>query len=71
MIKDKSIYVTSAEVAKILGFSHDYIRKLIVTGKLKGEKLGRNWIINKKGLLKVKRQRFPRVKENSTDGRDK
>jgi len=60
MIRNKSSYVTSAEAAEIMGFSPDHVRKLIIRGKLKGEKFGRNWIIHKKELLKVKRQRFPR-----------
>jgi len=67
MIRNKSSYVTSAEAAKIMGFSADHVRKLIIRGKLKGEKFGRNWIINKKDLLKVKRQRFP--KESLPDER--
>lgn len=60
MIKNKSNYITSAEAAVILGFSADHVRKLINQGKLKAEKLGRNWIINQKDLCKIKRKRFPK-----------
>ncbi len=64
MIKNKDNYLTSAEAALALGFSHDYVRKLILQGKLKAEKLGRNWIINKKNIEKIHRQRFPRTQES-------
>jgi excisionase family DNA binding protein len=68
MIKNKNNYLTSAEAAQILGFSHDYVRKLILQGKLKAEKLGRNWIIEKKNLDKIHRQRFPKPKESIENG---
>jgi excisionase family DNA binding protein len=62
MIKSKN-YLTSAEAAKKLGFSPEYIRKLILEGKIKGEKLGRNWIIEIKNLSNIQRQRFRRNQE--------
>lgn len=68
MIKNKSNYYTSAEVADLLGFSKDHIRKLINKGKLKAEKLGRNWVIEEKNLKKIQRQRFPRKKDKVDDG---
>ena len=68
MIRNKGDYLTSAEVAAVLGFSHDYVRKLILKGKIKAEKLGRNWIVNKKNINKVHRQRFPQVKESENNG---
>lgn len=61
MIKSKDNYLTSVEAGKLLGFSTDYIRCLIARGKLKAEKLGRNWIILKEELQKVERKRFPRT----------
>jgi excisionase family DNA binding protein len=68
MKKINSNYVTCAEAANTLGFSHDHVRKLINQGRLKAEKLGRNWIIEKKNLDKIHRQRFPRHKEKVDDG---
>jgi excisionase family DNA binding protein len=68
MIKNKANYVTSAEAAELLGFSRDHVRKLIIQGRIKAEKLGRNWIIEKKNLDKISRQRFPRIKENVDNG---
>ena len=58
MIKSKQHeYITGAEAAKKLGFSADYVRKLIRTGKMDGQKIGRNWIINIEELKKITRQR--------------
>ena len=71
MIKNKANYLTSAEAAHSLGFSPDHVRKLILQGKIKAEKLGRNWIIEKKNLDKIHRLRFPKHKESVDDGSDK
>jgi excisionase family DNA binding protein len=67
MIKNRTDYLTSSEAARLLGFTPDHIRNLIYLGKIKAEKLGRNWIIQKKNLEKITRQRFPR-KEHNTHG---
>lgn len=71
MKKSRSNYITAAEAAQLLGFSHDHVRKLILRGKIKAEKLGRNWIIEKKNLEHVQRQRFPRHKESVINGSDR
>lgn len=73
MLKSKSNYITAnyitaAEAAETLGFSKDHVRKLINQGRIKAEKLGRNWIIEKKNLEKIHRQRSPRTKEKVDDG---
>lgn len=56
-------YLTSKEAAAIIGVSHDHIRRLIRDGKIKAEKLGHNWLIQRVVAKKIKRQRFPRKKE--------
>lgn len=71
MITNKEYYITSAEAAKRLNFSEDHIRKLISQGKLKAEKLGRNWIIDITDLKQIKRQRFPRIKDTYKNGINK
>jgi len=68
MIKNKGNYLTSSEAAKALGFSPDHVRKLIRQGKIKAERIGRNWIIEKKSLDKIHRQRFIKPKENVDNG---
>lgn len=69
MIKSKDNYLSSLEVANILGFTADHVRKLLLQGKIKGEKFGRNWIIDVKNVSKVTRKRFPRpAKESLSNG---
>ncbi len=69
MIKTKfEDYLTSAEAAKKLGFSADHVRKLLLQGKLRGKKIGRNWIISTREVAKVKRRRFPRKQMENLDG---
>lgn len=60
MIKNKNDYVTSAEAAKLLGFSPDHTRRLMAEGKIEAEKLGRSWIVKTKNLANIKRQRRPK-----------
>lgn len=68
MIKNKANYVTTQEAAGILGFHIDYVRRLILRGKIKAEKLGHNWLIQECDLKKVKRQRSPKTKESEDNG---
>jgi excisionase family DNA binding protein len=56
----KSHYLTSSEVAKLLGFTEGHVRRLIIQGKLKAEKVGGSWLIKPKDAQKIKRQRFKR-----------
>lgn len=63
MIKSRNNYLTSRDASAILGVTHDHVRKLIRTGKIKAEKLGHNWIIPRRSLENVKRMRFPKAKE--------
>lgn len=49
--------LTSAMAAKELGFSQDYVRRLLIEGKIKAEKIGRDWVITRRALSRIKRQR--------------
>ena len=49
--------LNSAMAAKILGFTPDYVRRLMRTGKIKAQKLGSDWIITEKSLKNINRQR--------------
>ena len=51
MIKDK--YLTSKEVAKILGYVPAHIRRLIIQGKIKAEKIGHTWLISSKAISHI------------------
>jgi excisionase family DNA binding protein len=46
--------ITTAQAAEALGIEPDSIRKLIYRGKLPAEKVGRDWLILKRDLLKVR-----------------
>ena len=63
MIKNRSVFITSMEAAGIIGVTQDHVRRLILEGKIKAQKLGPNWVINRKDLKGITRQRFPRKKE--------
>lgn len=40
-------YYTTKDLSKILGYNDDsYIRKLIISGKLKADKIGRQWMVS-------------------------
>lgn len=43
-------YLTTAELAKLLGISRIAVFKKIKSGKIKAKKIGRNFIIDKKEL---------------------
>lgn len=46
--------MTSKMVAEKLGYTPDYIRRLIMEGKLKATKLGHDWIITPKDIAHLK-----------------
>ena len=48
-------WITTVEAARLTGYTADYIRRLIRSGKLKGRKWGRDWQVSKAGLLAHKR----------------
>jgi len=50
-------YITCAEAAKILGLSHDYIRRLAGEGKLNAFKVGHFWMMTEKDLRPLQRVR--------------
>lgn len=43
-------YLTTAELAKLLGISRIAVFKKIKSGKIKAKKIGRNFVIDKKDL---------------------
>jgi len=66
MIKSKGEYLTTFEVAEIVGLSQKHINRLLSQGKLKGQKLGNNWIMETKDIKAIKRQRKRKKKDGST-----
>ncbi len=49
--------------AEMTGFAHSYIRNLCANGTIKAEKLGHDWLMTESAVLKIKRQRKPKVKK--------
>lgn len=47
MKKEESPFISLAEAAKMTNYSQDYISLLCRQGKLKAQKLGRNWVTKK------------------------
>ncbi len=46
-------FLTSSEVAKILGISRVAVFKKIRAGQIKAEKIGRNFVIDEKNLMEI------------------
>ena len=44
-------WITTAEAIKLSGYSADYLRELIRTGKIEGRKFGIVWQVSKQSLL--------------------
>ena len=60
MIKNKDHYLTTFEVAQKIGVTPDHIRRLIMQGKIKAEKLGNNWLVKPASIKNITRQRKPK-----------
>lgn len=54
----KSKLMTSAQAAKKLGFTQDWVRKLCIEGKIRAIKPGHDWLIDEKDLKDIKRVRI-------------
>jgi excisionase family DNA binding protein len=55
-------YLTTKQSAEILGVDDSRIRQLILAGRLKATKAGRDWLITSKALKAVKNRRPGRPK---------
>ena len=58
-MKLKNKYFSISDAAKLKGFSGDHLRRLILDGQLKAEKVGNSWLIAQKDLDSLKRRRAP------------
>ncbi len=45
MSKDLSKYVPTLKAAKVLGVSQDHVTRLLTGGRIKGIKLGHDWLV--------------------------
>ena len=44
-------YITTEESSRLTGYDPQHIRRLLRSGKVKGQKFGRTWMIDKQSLL--------------------
>jgi excisionase family DNA binding protein len=44
-------WITTKEAAKLTGYTAAYFRQLIARGRLSGQKIGRDWVLNKSDVL--------------------
>lgn len=68
-ISDK--YLTTAEAARLLGFTPDYVRQLIQDGKIKVEKIAGNYVMLPTALKGLERQRARKSENGSNKRRNK
>lgn len=43
-LSDKNRLISLSEAARMYGFSHDYLRELARKGRLRAQKVGRDWV---------------------------
>jgi excisionase family DNA binding protein len=44
-------WITTAEAAQLTSYNPEHIRRLVRTGKVKGKKWGREWMVDKNSLI--------------------
>lgn len=50
-------YVTTMEAVAILGVTQQRVRKMLQDKVIKGRKVGRDWMIEKRGIIERKKKR--------------
>ncbi len=53
--------ISLSEASKISGYNQDYLGSLIRSGKLKGEKIGRNWVTTNEDVEKFLKKSKPKA----------
>ena len=61
-LADKDELISLAEAARRYGFSHAYLRRLAIKGKLKAVKIARNWLTTPANVEEFIRSRQRRGK---------
>lgn len=54
---NKQKLLTTSMAAKALGFTANWVRRMILKGYIKAEKLGYDWVVKEKDIAHVKRRR--------------
>lgn len=47
----KEDWITTTEAAEISGYTRQHVRLLITSGKVKGQRFGREWQVSRSSLL--------------------
>ena len=63
MTRNKTGFLTCAEVADQLGFTADHVRQMVINGRIKAERAGHIWLIRPRDIAHIKRVRHPKPKE--------
>ena len=59
--------ITSQEAASILGFTVQWVVKLVKAGKLYGYKMGRDWVISRESVEEFKARREEKKYSNDQE----
>ena len=49
-------WITTTEAVNLTGYSQEYIRRILRTGKIKGRKWGRDWMVDRDSLVEYMRE---------------
>ncbi len=44
-------WITTQEAAEMTGYTPEHVRRLVTSGKVKGQRWGRDWQIDRRSLL--------------------
>lgn len=61
MNTSKNKLLTTSMAAKLLGFTANWVRRMIIKGEIKAVKHGYDWMLTEKDIAHVKRRRKPNV----------
>jgi hypothetical protein len=60
-------WITTTEAVRMTGYNHEYIRRLLRTGKVVGKKWGRDWMVDRDSLLTYMQESERRGPKDSTN----
>lgn len=53
---ERTEWLTTEQAGEMLEYDQSQVRRLIKSGKIKGQKFGRDWMVDKSSLLEFKSQ---------------
>lgn len=67
MSDNLSDYLTTTQTAVLLGVNRHHINRLLIGGKLKGQKVGNNWMVYRPGIEEYERTKSSAGRPRSGD----